>query len=273
MSGGDGLLPLPAAVAAIAPFQENDLSAARARPTRVPRVLHQYWDRDPPPEVASLLAQNARRCAAWGVAHHLWTQDSAAAYLDRARPDLLPLFRAAPHPAMACDLFRLVLMAQEGGFYLDADMSLRRRAGRDLFDLPGDALLFKWNRPEKTNVLTWCMAFAPGAALCRRILDATADSLAAALGQGGQAALSRALAVTGPGLFTRALGTALAAAAKAGGGGAPGALPGLAILDARAAYARVQYGPDSLIPLALRPEPLAYKRTARHWAVAAKRAE
>ena len=256
------LLPLAEAVAAIAPHQ-------RAKPPamangRTPVIVHQYWDRDPPAEVLALLRHNARLVQRCGASYRLWTARRAEVFLAARAPDLLPLFKRAPHPAMACDLLRLCLLHAYGGIYLDADMSLRARwagRGHEVLRWLQDGLVFRWNRKDRGNLLNWCFGFRAGDPLCAALIAATAASMTHALDRDAKAALRNTLTVSGPALFTRVVGTWIAA---------QGCPPGLVILDARQAYARIQYGHDSIVPLALRREPLAYKATTRHWFRAAQ---
>lgn len=256
------LLPLAEAVAAIVPHQRARPPAGGDR--QRPVTVHQYWDRDPPAEVRALLRHNARVARVHGARYRLWTARRAEIFLAARFPDLLPLFRRAPHPAMACDLLRLCLLHAYGGIYLDADMSLRARwagRGHEVLDWLEDGLVFRWNRKDRSNLLNWCFGFRAGDPLCAELIAATAASMTAALDRDARAALRNTLTVSGPALFTRVVGTWIAAR---------GCPPGLVILDARVAYARIQYGHDSPVPLALRREPLAYKKTARHWLVAGR---
>ena len=246
------LLPLAEAVKAIAARQQS------APPADAPGalLLHQYWDVDPPDEVLALLRHNARLCRSWGIGYRLWTKKRAQIFLDAHFPHLRPVFDRAPHPAMACDLLRLCLLHQYGGLYLDADMSLRARKARPLFAMLDQGLMFKWNRADRQNVLNWCFGFQAGNPLCAALIDLVGGSIVAALDRDPKDALKNTLSVSGPGLFTRGVGTWLAK---------EGAAKGLVILDQKQAYDLIQYGPDSWVPLALRKEPLAYKSTKRHW--------
>ena len=87
--------------------------------SKQPRVV-QFWDRpEPPPEVA---AQMARWSALCGPGYRRFDDDSAAALLRSAfGPEAETRFRAAPHPAIRSDYFRLGYLAAEGGVYIDAD--------------------------------------------------------------------------------------------------------------------------------------------------------
>jgi len=242
------LLAIDAAISAVAPLK-------RAMPDAP--ILHQYWDQSPPKQVQTLLSHNAKLCSRWGVRHVVWDQASAEAFLARSYPDLLPLFKRAPHPAMASDLLRLCILAQEGGLYLDADMALREKGGDRLIPLLQEGLVFKWSHEERTNLPNWCFGFRKGHPITAALVTETAKSIEHALAGDPNAALRGILGVSGPGLFTRVVGSWLAE------NGCP---PGFTVLDVSDAYKMVQNGPQLL------RAPLQYKKTALHWLQAGKEA-
>ena len=220
---------------------------------RLPPLLHQYWDSDPPAQITALFEHNARRCRALGVTHRLWTDASARALLAERRPDLVAVYDSAPHPAMKCDLFRLVAIQAEGGVYLDADMALTRAAA-GLWTTGPEGLVFKWDLPERRNAPNWCFGFAPHHPCLALVIEATANAMADAVARDPARALAGILGVSGPGRFTRAVGTYLAA---------EGQSASVAVRGVAEAYRLVRNGPVIL------GAPLDYKSTARHWQVAA----
>ena len=221
---------------------------------RLPPLLHQYWDSDPPAQITALFEHNARRCRAMGVTQRLWTDASARALLADRRPDLVAVYDSAPHPAMKCDLFRLVAVQAEGGVYLDADMALGRTAA-GLWTTSPEGLVFKWDLPERRNAPNWCFGFAPHHPCLALVIEATARAMADAVARDPARALEGILGVSGPGRFTRAVGTYLAA---------EGQSASVAVREVAEAYRRVCNGPDVL------GAPLDYKATGRHWQVAAQ---
>lgn len=237
---------LQAAVELLAPY----CSAPPA-----PAVLHQFWDRDPPRQVAWLLRHNAKLCRKWGMAHELWDQRRAEAFLAESAPEHLPLFRAAPHPAMASDLLRLIILERYGGIWLDADMGLHATGGARLAHLLHEALLFKWTHPDRSNLPNWCFGFRAGHPMLQALITQTASAMDQALATNPQEALRNILDVSGPGRFTRIV---------AGWIDAHGCPPGLLMLDVAEAYRMVQNGPDLL------KAPLDYKKTNRHWLIASR---
>ncbi len=88
------------------------------------------------------------RCAAALTAlmpdyEHVFFDDFAARdFVEEHRPALLPLYDAFPRNVQRADLFRLITVAELGGFYLDMDVHLFRR----LDDLCTGPLLFPYER-------------------------------------------------------------------------------------------------------------------------------
>lgn len=238
-------LPLAQACETLAQYQ-------RPRP---PRILHQFWDRDPPRQIRTLFRHCAKVCAAAGVDHRIWDATSAAALLTDGFPPIVQQAHAlAPHAAMKSDILRMAIMHRHGGVYLDADMALRDGAGPDLWLSFTDALFFKWNLPERRNAPTWCMGFQAGHDLAWNALLHMSARMVAAVEADGEGAIKRALAL-GPGALTEALGGWIAANGAAG----------ITILDVTEAYRMVQNGPELL------KAPLAYKSSPLHWLIASLR--
>lgn len=222
---------------------------------RPPRILHQFWDHDPPDQIRKLLAHCAKVCAGAGVVHRVWDATSAAALLADGFPEIVTrAYALAPHAAMKSDILRMAIMHRHGGVYLDADMALRAATGPHLWLSFTDALLFKWNLPERKNSPTWCMGFQAGHDLAWNALLHMSARMVAAVEAEGDGAIKRALAL-GPGALTEALGGWIAA----------NGVEGITILDVSEAYGMVQNGPELL------KVPLAYKSSPLHWLVASLR--
>ena len=231
------------------PLRDACAALGRHQGSRPPRVLHQFWDRDPPGQIRTLLSHCGKVCAAAGVAHRVWDAGQAEALIGDGFPEVVVrAFRTAPHPTMQSDILRLAILHRHGGVWLDADMALRDRTGPNLWLSFTGALLFKWNLPERTNAPNWLMGFRPGHPLAWACLMHTATRMAAAVGADPEGALRHALA-TGPGALTEAAGGWIAAH-----GG-----EGITILDVDEAYLMVQNGPQLL------KAPLDYKKTALYW--------
>lgn len=238
-------LPLAQACETLGQFQ-------RPRP---PRILHQFWDRDPPRQIRTLFAQCAKVCAEAGVDHRIWDATSADTLLADGFPDIvMRAYALAPHAAMKSDILRMAIMHRHGGVYLDADMALRAVTGPHLWLSFTDALLFKWNLPDRTNSPTWCIGFRAGHDLAWNALLHMSARMVEAVEAEGQGAIKRALAL-GPGALTEALGGWIATNGSAG----------ITILDVTEAYRMVQNGPEFL------KAPLAYKSSPLHWLVASLR--
>lgn len=222
---------------------------------RPPRILHQFWDRDPPRQISRLLSHCAKVCAGAGVAHRVWDAASATALIEDGFPEVVVrAYRTAPHVSMQSDILRLAILYRHGGIWLDADMALRAPAGPDLWLSFTDALLFKWNHPQRKNAPNWLIGFRQNHPLALACLLHTARRMEAAVAADPDAALRHALA-TGPGALTEAAGGWIAAHGATG----------VTILDVDEAYRMVQNGPELL------KAPLDYKKTALHWLVAGRK--
>ncbi|OAN75339.1 hypothetical protein A8B78_16365 [Jannaschia sp. EhC01] len=232
------------------------LSAA-VTPKPGPVVLHQYWDHDPPRQIAKLLKHNARHCRRFGMGHEIWTKERAKHFLHAHLPDQLDLFLRAPHPAMASDLLRLCLIEVHGGIYLDADMGLNPDGGKQLPSLLHQALLFKWEHDDRQNAPNWCFGFRKGHPMIRHIREETARSMTRAINQDPDTAMKTILNVSGPGRFTKAAASWIAT---------HGCPPGLLMLDVTQTGSLVLNGPVIL------GRQLEYKQTAKHWLIAAGKA-
>lgn len=216
---------------------------------RPPRILHQFWDREPPSQIQTLLSHNASICAAAGIEHRVWSLTSADALMADGFPDeVMQAYETAPHPAMQSDIFRLAVLHRYGGVYLDADMALRQGTGADLWLSFTDALLFKWNLPKRHNSPNWCLGFMPRHDLAWTCLTHMSSRMAAAIVADPQKALQNALAY-GPGAFTEAVGGWISARGS----------EAITVFDVSEAYRMVQNGPGVL------KTSLDYKKTALHW--------
>jgi mannosyltransferase OCH1-like enzyme len=219
-------LPLAQAIAAVGAVQ-------RSRP---PRILHQYWDFDPPREISKLLRQCQKVCRRAGIEPRLWDDAAARVLLaDGFPPMVAQAYDTAPHASMRSDIFRMAVLLRHGGVYLDADMALRTEAGALLWSSFTDVLLFKWNHEDRGNVPTWCLGFQPG----HPMAEAALMHMSAKMLRGVQADLQKALRhalAHGPGALTEAVGGWIAV---------HGAV-GVTVLDVSDAYKMVQNGPDYL---------------------------
>ncbi len=246
----DDTIPLPAAL----PLSEACRIIGTRQAPRPPRVLHQFWDRDPPRQIRTLLDHSAQVCRDAGIEHRLWDAASGAALLADGFPDVVVrAYATAPHPSMQADILRLAILWRHGGVYLDADMALRKGAGAHLWLSFTEALVFKWNLPDRHNAPNWLIGFRPVHDLALTCLMHTATRMAAAVAVDADLALKHALAY-GPGGVTEAVGGWIAARGS----------EGITILDVDEAYKMVQNGPEVL------KAPLDYKKTALHWLVAGR---
>jgi tetratricopeptide (TPR) repeat protein len=112
----------PAILLLVALRQAGSLEAAPPLAgSAIPRRIIQFWDTpEPPDDLAPLLES-------WPAAHPAWDYrrfdlDGAGDYLRRHHPpDVRSAFRRARQMAQKADIFRLGVLAHEGGVWVDAD--------------------------------------------------------------------------------------------------------------------------------------------------------
>jgi tetratricopeptide (TPR) repeat protein len=207
----------------------------------IPKVLHQFWDdKAPPSDVARLMsrAESINRT----LQYTRWDNQSAITFL-RGCPNKIShhAYRAARHTAMKVDIFRLALLFYEGGVYLDAD-DFCNTTIENL--LKGDAELV-FQQEDCGSIGNNFIAARP-----------LHPMIGAALAEAAKATLTGAAEsvwlVTGPGLLTRVLASAIA-------------------LESELRAPRgVHVLPQSEFRQVIRPGRRAsYKTTRRHWSRAA----
>jgi hypothetical protein len=220
----------------------------------IPRRLVQYWDRNTPDQVQRLLDHNREMATRAGIDYVFFDEESAHNFLvEHESPDIARAYSMAVHPAMKCDLFRLCYLYAEGGFYVDADLALKRPLP-GLFELPGSVVVFQWDSKNLRNLCNWLIGGAMGSAAMRVAIDQTARSILFHVERDPQAALKRILEVSGPGIFTRSIALAL--------GSGPHKATGWESVNIElvsTAHRHVMVGPQFL------KAPLQYKSDGRNW--------
>lgn len=227
--------------------------------TAMPRRVMQFWDREPPDQIQQLLARNRSLCAQAGAEYLLFDAGQARDFIQaHGTPLHLQAYDIAEHPAMKCDVFRLCYLARRGGFYVDADLVLRPNLA-ELLAMPGDLLVFQWDKQNLSNLCNWLIGACAGQATLEATLEATAHSIVSACTADSKLALKNILNVSGPGIFTRAVATHLAQHE-----GSP-AVKGVNIQTVSRAHQLIELGPAFLAA------PLDYKNNLndkRHWRTA-----
>lgn len=209
--------------------------------SRIPLTLHQFWDGDQPPDDVARLMDETRRVNS-DCTYRRWSDADARGFLSGLDwPEPLRAYRAARHVAMKSDIFRLAVLCQEGGLYLDAD-DFCAAPLRGL--LPRDAE-FLCYQEQYGSIGNNFLAASPGHPIVasalreavRSVMDGAAESL---------------WLVTGPGLISRAVAALIARTADL----RPPS--GMRILPLRTFNAFVH--PHRRV---------AYKKDKRHWVQAA----
>lgn len=169
-----------------------------------PRRVVQFWDRDPPEQVAILLARVGEVCAATGYEHMLYDLATARARIEEiAGPEWVEHYDRAFHPSMQADIFRLLELHHGGGLYIDADMALSRPIP---FTPPPVPLFVQWGEGPRTNVANWFLCTPPGQAIYARIIGRMKRKLGEApRDTDGRYIKQNLLGLTGPLVVARAL--------------------------------------------------------------------
>jgi tetratricopeptide (TPR) repeat protein len=209
---------------------------------RIPKRVAQFWDTDfIPPDVHELM--ESWHDPRHSFEHVVFSDTSATAYLaTNAAPDVARAYRRAKHPAQRADLFRLAYLAQEGGFYADADD--RRVASFDALAPKGAT--FVGYQEDYGTLANNFLAAVPDHPVIQRALKMAV----AAVNRGDADSMWLS---TGPGLLTRAFAQVVA---ESGAG-----------TWLERAMIRELHEIQALVEIHC---PTAYKRTDRHWSHAAK---
>lgn len=104
-------------------IQEAEAGDAQRAPSKVPRVLVQFWDN------ATTMPADVRECLdSWRpleeqrIERLLFDDQGARGFIAKHfGRRYSAAFERCRHPAMRCDYFRLCFIARNGGFYVDAD--------------------------------------------------------------------------------------------------------------------------------------------------------
>ncbi|MDQ6436155.1 glycosyltransferase [Mesorhizobium sp. LHD-90] len=208
---------------------------------RIPQILHQFWDKDQPPQDVAKLMDVTKESNA-GCAYCRWSDTGAREFLATfGRPEPMRAYRAAKHAAMKSDIFRLAVLYVEGGIYLDAD---------DFCAAPLSTLL-----PRDAEFVCYQDEFG---SIGNNFLAATPRHpvIGAALQEAAQSVIGGATEsiwlVTGPGLISRVVSASIARTPDL----RPS--PGLTILPLRVFHSVVH--PHRRV---------SYKTDKRHWLRAA----
>lgn len=94
-------------------------------PTPIPCRLYMYWDKNPPEEIKNNIQYHRDLL---GNDFVFFDRDSASRWLhDHYGREICELFLKVRHPAEGADLFRLYMILNNGGWWLDADLRIRSR--------------------------------------------------------------------------------------------------------------------------------------------------
>lgn len=224
-------------------------AGAERSPSVIPPVLVQFWDRVPPEEIGKLFAHNAQICKQSSL-RHMVVDDVWAADFIRSNygAEAEELYHACEHPAMRCDMFRVMYLAVEGGMYLDADVVLKRPVA--ISRIKGPLFIQRTNKPVQ-NILNWFLAAPPRHPLYQAMGRRLISNLSANRGSNGRISVEKVRMTSGPGVVTKAVGDYLA--------GIEPAACDVVIVDHTVKAALTAHGPTVL------GSALQYKSDERHW--------
>jgi hypothetical protein len=125
------------------------------RPTRVPRIIWSYWDKDVPKSVEQIVANNRKQLVGWD--YRFCTAETLSQYID---PTTFPnqyTKLSAPHQA---DYIRLALLQRYGGVWLDSSIIINsvdelNRMCREVEATRSELGVFTLGEPEETYVENW----------------------------------------------------------------------------------------------------------------------
>jgi tetratricopeptide (TPR) repeat protein len=232
-----GLLPV---------FPGTMVAPATAAP---PRRILQFWDRQPPDEVMTLI--QAWRDTHPDCEHTLLDEPTSRGLIaERLGERAAEAFDRCHHPAMKSDFVRLVWLHAHGGAYLDADEVCRKSIGPILDALAHVEFIACISTDPAPYVHNLFMAARPGA----RVLGVAIEDMLDRLSKPDAPARHDIWQTTGPGAVTRAVGRVLLESC-----GTEGGPHGLVALTTDLNY-RTFAGTD---------EGLAYKKTREgNWRMA-----
>jgi tetratricopeptide (TPR) repeat protein len=204
----------------------------------IPRRITQFWDSEAPPEDVGRLMRSWRENNP-GYEWQLFNEDGAREFLAARFPEAVVLaFSRVREPAQKADIFRLAVLAAEGGVYADADDRCLQPIDSIV---PGTAELLMYQEDHGTIGNNF-LAARPGHPVMVRALQMAV----AAVNRGDSDILWLA---TGPALLTRAFGHFLARSTAA-----VAVPPGVVVLDRRELFQAVAIHCGA-----------GYKRTEKHW--------
>lgn len=217
--------------------------------TSTPRRVVQFWDKAPPEEIRTLLAQVERVCADTGYEHVVYDLAGARERIEAmGEATWLRHFDDAFHPSMQADIFRVLELYHHGGLYVDADMTLARPIP---FAPPTVPLFAQWTGSTRANVANWFLCSPARHPLFARILERIEAQLDAAARDGdGKFVKTNLLKLTGPAIVARAVEDYLAQR--------PG-VPAAAVMPVAWCHTFVEPARRFLA------NPPQYKREGLHW--------
>ncbi len=205
----------------------------------IPRIINKFWDSsEPPPDVVSLIEGWRRHNPDYEV--RLFNNVTAHNWLQANMPQaVLQAFLRAPEPAQKADIFRLALLAREGGIYSDADDRAQAPVGR-ILPAAARLVLFQENLGSAGNNFIAAQPNHP-------VITTALIEAVNALNRGDADTI---WLLSGPGLLTRALARAILSSPET-----QGLPPGIAILDLQALHLAVAEHCAA-----------SYKYKNKHWA-------
>ena len=129
----------------------------------IDRVVHRIWlDGEMPSHLREV--SNRSRCHLSGWDETLWDEER----LHVEFPEAAPLVRGE-HPAQRSDVYRLLIVARYGGFYMDTDCEIV--GDIDHLRSPGFVGLIEGMNDERFRILSYFFGAVPEHRLTKSLID------------------------------------------------------------------------------------------------------
>jgi len=91
----------------------------------IPKIIHQCWKTSTIPKRWRPMVASVKKYHP-GWEYKLWTDDSMEQHVKKYHPELYPVYMAMELNIMRADVFRYVIMHDQGGMYCDLDYEFIR---------------------------------------------------------------------------------------------------------------------------------------------------
>jgi len=173
---------------------------------KVPKIIHQTWKtKEIPQELLFCVESWKKLNPEWE--YILWTDEAMDSFVKKNFPEMHEVYAAYPHGVFRSDLFRLLVVYQRGGVYVDLDVECIKSLD-SLFEkyIKEAELTFTYEAPLQSKVLyglppqahAFFLAAIPGHEILNKIVKTI-------VAKGAHHKLENVIWVTGPNAITECL--------------------------------------------------------------------